>query len=55
METDPNILVALAVTTAAGWTMLYAGTRKRMLSTRRRKRVCPSCGREIAGRTCTAH
>lgn len=55
MTIDPTLVVAAAATSAAGWTMLYAGARKRMLDVRRRKRVCPSCGREIGGRTCSSH
>jgi hypothetical protein len=43
------------VTTAFGWTMLFAGARKRVLQLRRRKRICPACGREIAGRVCDGH
>ena len=55
MTFDPSLVAAAAATSAAGWTMLYAGTRKRMLELRRRKRICPSCGREIGGRTCAYH
>jgi hypothetical protein len=55
MTLDPTMVAVAAVTSAAGWTMLYAGTRKRMLELRRPKRICPACGREIVGRTCTAH
>jgi hypothetical protein len=52
---DPTLAVAAAATSAAGWTMLYAGALERMLEVRRRKRICPSCGREIVGRTCSSH
>lgn len=55
MRLDPTLVAAAAATSAVGWTMLYAGTHKRMLDLRRRKRICPSCGREIVGRTCTSH
>ena len=52
---DPGIIMLAALTTAFGWTMLFAGTRKRALEFKRRKRVCPSCGKVIPGRVCNAH
>jgi hypothetical protein len=55
MTLDPDLALLAAVTTAFGWTMLFAGARKRVLQLRRRKRICPACGREIAGRVCDAH
>ena len=53
MKSDPTILVALAM--GVGWTMAFAGVKKRALELRRRKRRCPSCGRVIVGRNCDAH
>jgi hypothetical protein len=32
-----------------------AGLSKNALELRRRRRICPSCGREIIGRRCSAH
>jgi hypothetical protein len=55
MTISPDIAVLAAVTSAAGWTMIYAGARKRAIELRRRKRICPACGRQIVGRTCNAH
>jgi hypothetical protein len=52
---DPELALLAAVTTAIGWTMLFAGTRKRMLDLRHQKRICPSCGHEIEGRVCNRH
>jgi hypothetical protein len=52
---DPEIIMLAALTTAFGWTMLFAGTRKRALEFKRRKRTCPACGRTIAGRVCNQH
>jgi rRNA maturation endonuclease Nob1 len=52
---DPNIALLAAVTTAIGWTMLFAGARKRMLDLRQQKRTCPSCGHRIEGRVCDRH
>jgi NADH pyrophosphatase NudC (nudix superfamily) len=51
----PHIAALAAVTTAIGWTMLYAGARKRMLDFRRKKRICPACGHPIRGRVCNHH
>lgn len=41
--------------TAVGYLMVKAGLGKHALEFRRRRRFCPSCGREIRGRTCSAH
>jgi hypothetical protein len=45
------------VLTAAGvgYLMVKAGLGKNALELRRRRRICPSCGREIIGRRCDAH
>ena len=55
MRSDPQLAVTVALVMACGWTMLHTGVRKRMLEPRRRRRICPSCGRSITGRVCTAH
>jgi hypothetical protein len=52
---DPQLALLAAATTAIGWTMLFAGTRKRALEFRRRRRTCPACGRHIPGRVCERH
>jgi hypothetical protein len=38
-------LMALLVTTGAGWLMIESGFLKHMLERRRDRRICPSCGR----------
>jgi hypothetical protein len=48
-------LAALLVSTGAGVWMAIAGVQKNALEWRRQKRTCPSCGREIRGRTCGYH
>ncbi len=53
MELDPNIAV-LAVTCAIGYLMVLAGVRKSALEWKRRQRICPSCGRMIRARVCSA-
>lgn len=53
MQIDPHVLIAAGSTLAAAWLMVTAGLEKSALERRRRKRVCPSCGREIQARVCT--
>jgi hypothetical protein len=48
-------LTLVLSSTAVGYVMVKAGLGKHALEFRRRRRVCPSCGREIRGRTCNAH
>jgi hypothetical protein len=55
MTLDPNLAVLFATTTAAAFLMMFAGVQKRALEWRRRRRLCPSCGRRIEGRICRAH
>ncbi len=55
MTLDPDLAVLFATTTAAAFLMMLAGVQKRALDWRQRRRVCPSCGRRIEGRTCRAH
>ena len=38
-----------------GYLMVKAGLGKNALELRQRRRICPSCGRVINGRRCTAH
>jgi UPF0716 family protein affecting phage T7 exclusion len=49
---DPHTIALLAASTAAGFLMLRAGVAKSALELRRRRRTCPSCGRQIERRTC---
>ena len=53
MAHDPISLSALVM--AAVFTMAYAGMKKHTLEPKRRRRICPSCGRRIEGRTCGQH
>jgi hypothetical protein len=52
MQNLTHTFVLLALTMAIGYLMVVAGLGKNALELRRRKRVCPSCGRHIATRTC---
>jgi NADH pyrophosphatase NudC (nudix superfamily) len=54
MELDPNIAVLAAVTCGIGYLMAVAGVHKSALEWKRRRRVCPSCGRELESRVCSA-
>jgi NADH pyrophosphatase NudC (nudix superfamily) len=53
MTIHMNIAILLMVTLLAGWLMAIAGVQKSALEWRRRRRICPSCGREIRARICT--
>jgi hypothetical protein len=55
MTMNTQLMILLASTTGAGFLMVLAGMQKSTLEPRRRKRVCPSCGKQIEGRTCQAH
>jgi hypothetical protein len=48
-------LAALLASTGVGVWMAVAGVQKSALEWKRRKRICPSCGRDIVGRTCDHH
>lgn len=50
---DTHIAVLALSTLAAGWLMAQAGLQKSVLERRRRRRVCPSCGKQIHARVCT--
>jgi hypothetical protein len=52
---DPQLALLFALTTGVGFVMLTAGVQKRALEWRRRRRLCPSCGRRIDGPVCRAH
>jgi ribosomal protein L37AE/L43A len=54
MHLDPQIAIAAVTTLGAGWLMIAAGLQKSALEQRRRRRVCPSCGREIHARVCSS-
>ena len=54
MHLAPHVAIAAISTLAAAWLMMVAGLEKSALERRRRKRVCPSCGREIQARVCSS-
>jgi hypothetical protein len=48
-----HIAMIAILTVGIGWMMMMAGVQKSALEWRRRRRICPSCGREIHARVCT--
>jgi hypothetical protein len=55
MHADP-LIASVALAAAVAWTMVDTAARKRMIDLRgARRRICPSCGRRISGRTCDRH
>ena len=55
MTVDPGIVTFVALAMAVGYTMFFSGLSKHALELKRRKRVCPSCGRHITGAVCREH
>jgi len=53
MHLDPNIAM-IALSCGIGCLMTVAGLGKSALELRRRERLCPSCGRRITARVCSA-
>ncbi|MFL5966499.1 MAG: hypothetical protein ACJ747_08110 [Gaiellaceae bacterium] len=54
MGFDPHIAVLAVVTSGIGYAMITAGLQKSALEWRRRRRMCPSCGRTIEARVCSS-
>ncbi len=54
MHLDLNIAILVVVTCGIGYLMTVAGLSKSALELKRRQRVCPSCGRRIQARVCSA-
>ena len=50
-----HALILVLSTIGVGFLMVKAGLGKNALERRRRRRICPSCGREITGGRCNAH
>ena len=55
MTLDPQLALSVALFMALGWTMIFSGLSKHALEQKRRRRICPSCGRHIAGTVCREH
>jgi formate dehydrogenase maturation protein FdhE len=52
MTFSPHLATLAVATLAIGWLMALAGLQKSALEFKKRRRVCPSCGRRIETRTC---
>ena len=44
---DPQIMTLAAITTLVGWLMIQSGLSKSALELKRRRKICPSCGRHL--------
>ena len=55
MTFDPQTATLVALMMAVAWTMTFSGLKKHLLEQKRRRRVCPACGRHITGAVCREH
>ena len=51
---DPHVFTLAAATLGVGWLMAYAGLQKSALELKKKRRICPSCGRHITARVCSS-
>jgi NADH pyrophosphatase NudC (nudix superfamily) len=52
MTPDPHLAALLTSIAGVGVLMSFAGLQKSALEWKRRRRMCPSCGRHVRGRAC---
>jgi hypothetical protein len=52
MASDPHFALLVASIAGVGLLMSLAGLQKNALEWRRRRRICPSCGRELRRNAC---
>ena len=52
MPTDPHTAALFLSITGVAVLMAFSGVFKSVLEWRRPRRICPSCGRQLDGRTC---
>jgi hypothetical protein len=50
---DPHTALLLVLVSGVGYVMAYAGIAKNALEWKRRRRVCPSCGRDDGMCSCS--
>ena len=53
MTLNLHIAMLVILTVGVGWVMMTAGLQKSALERRQRRRICPSCGRQMHARVCT--
>jgi formate dehydrogenase maturation protein FdhE len=49
----PHVITLAIATLVVGWLMTVAGLQKSALELKKRRRICPSCGRAIEARVCS--
>jgi hypothetical protein len=49
---DTHFVATIAATCGIGYLMLYCGVQKNALEWRKRKQICPSCGRDLPRCSC---
>ena len=54
MNLDPHTMTVAMATLGVGWVMAYAGIQKSALELKKRRKVCPSCGRTIERNVCSS-
>jgi hypothetical protein len=54
MTLAPNVAVLVVTTFAVGILMAICGVQKRALEWKQRRRICPSCGRQLRS-GCVCH
>jgi hypothetical protein len=54
MMLNVHFVLFMIVTCGVGYVMMVAGLQKSALEWKRRRRICPSCGRHIETRVCSA-
>jgi hypothetical protein len=52
---EPELFTTTLLAMAIGFTMFFSGIKKHALELKRRRRICPSCGRHISGAVCREH
>lgn len=52
MGLNLHILILAVLSCGAGYVMIVAGLQKNVLEWRRKRRNCPTCGRELKTRVC---
>jgi hypothetical protein len=52
MAFDPHLVLLGVATAGVGYLMAVVGVKKSALEWRRRRRTCPSCGREVQRGMC---
>jgi hypothetical protein len=51
---DPHTMSLAVATLGIGWLMAYAGLAKSALELKQRRRVCPSCGKQLHSAVCSS-